>query len=72
MKTLNLRKTSREELQLNGWSTALLGGRELFIRCNSKGEVNFDKAPVYNWHEVQEESLKRRVCFRVDHKIFKL
>jgi len=52
-KTLNVKPTNNSELAekwgLN-FNPSLKG--KLFIRCNSKGVVNWDKAPVYNADEL--------------------
>jgi hypothetical protein len=46
-KTLNVKKTSNEELLIKwGFITCFKG--EIFIRCNSKGHVNWDIASVYS------------------------
>lgn len=55
-----------------GFWPSLFGCGELFIRCNSKAHVNWDKAPVYTWGEIQKEQIKRPVKFLVDPEIFKL
>lgn len=65
MKTLNVIKTNNYELEKHCGSNPGFNERELFIRCNRNAEVNWDKAPVYTWHEIQKETLKRRVCFLV-------
>lgn len=52
-KTLNVKPTSNAELSSPdkwGFNPSLRG--KLFIRCNSKGVVNWDKAPVYNADEL--------------------
>lgn len=64
MKTLNVIKTSRFEL-FKKWGFMPSIGGELFIRCNSKAEINWDKAPVYTWREIQKEQTKRPVHFLV-------
>ena len=71
MKTLNVIKTNLSELTEHWGFRPSIGG-ELFIRCNAKGEVNWDKAPVYKWSEIQQEQKRRRVCFRVPESIFQL
>jgi hypothetical protein len=65
MKTLTVQKISYEELT-KGWKkepVIFRRDQELFIRCNKKGEINWDKAPVYTWPEIQEQQLKRPVHF---------
>ena len=50
-KTLNVKRTTNAELSGKwGFNPSLRG--KLFIRCNSKGIVNWDKAPVYNADEL--------------------
>ena len=73
MKTLNVQKVERREL-LKRWRITgkFLPSGELFIRSNAKGEVNWDKAPVYSWVEIQAEQKKRPVHFTCDPKIFEL
>lgn len=54
MKKLNVRKTSAEELNKK-WGffpPRPWVGRDLFIRCNRKGNVNWDVAPVYTSEEL--------------------
>lgn len=71
MKTLNVIKTNNRELAEKWGFFPFLRG-ELFIRCNSKAEINWDKAPVYTWEEIQAEQKKRRVCFLVPKEVFEL
>jgi hypothetical protein len=71
MKTLNVVKTNRYELEQMWGLMPSLGG-ELFIRCNAKAEINWDKAPVYTWKEIQQEQKKRPVHFLVPKEIFTL
>ena len=56
MKTLNVKHTNMTEIvrewgfspvPIPGWD-----GGPLFIRCNAKGEINWDKAPVYTYKEL--------------------
>ena len=61
-KTLNVIKTNRFELEKRWGFMPSIGG-ELYIRCNASGEINWDKAPVYTWMEIEKERKKRRVCF---------
>lgn len=74
MKTLNVVKTNLDELEEHwGFYPGLLNPSvERFIRCNRKGQINWDKAPVYSWAEIQEEQKKRRVCFLVPKETFEL
>ncbi len=47
MKLLNVKRTTRKEVE-NKWGILLpaLVPEKLFIRCNAKGEINWEKAPV--------------------------
>lgn len=51
VKTLNVKKTSNEELEKKWGFYPILSG-VIYIRCNSDGEVNWDKAPVYSASEL--------------------
>jgi len=64
MKTLNVQKIERSEL-LEKWGLkgTFIPYVELFIRSDRKGNVNFDKAPVYTWPEIQIEQKRRPVHF---------
>ena len=54
-RTLNVKRTSRAELKkMWGFPMAHAMKDPLFIRCNAKGEVNWDKAPVYSQDEISE------------------
>ena len=45
--TLNVKKTTNEELLIKwGFITSFKG--EIFIRCNSKGNVNWEIASIYS------------------------
>ena len=73
-KTLHLQKVSLSELSQN-WGFTPVGikpGSEIFIRSDRKGNINWDKAPVYTWKEVQEQQKIRPVHFTVNPEIFKL
>lgn len=52
---LNVKAITKDELE-EKWGFKLpdkgLFGKTLFIRCNSKGEVKWDKAPVYSLVEL--------------------
>lgn len=55
-KTLNVKRTTNSEIAANwelDFNPSLKG--ELFVRCNAKGEINWEKAPIYRL----EELLKR-------------
>jgi hypothetical protein len=55
-KTLNVKRTTNSEIAANwelDYSPGMTG--ELFVRCNAKGEINWEKAPIYRL----EELLKR-------------
>lgn len=73
MKTLNVQKISRDEL-LKEWKIKgkFLPYGELFIRSDKKGNINFDKAPVYTWEEIQKEQKKRAVHFTIPPNIHQL
>lgn len=74
MKTLNVVKISPSILYHHWGETAYMfkNKTEIFIRSDYRGVINWDKAPVYTWPEIQKESQKRRVCFRVPSVIFDL
>jgi hypothetical protein len=57
MKTLNVKRVSKCRLERR-WGGPLprLYPDTLYIRCNAKGEVNWDKAPVYKFSELVELS----------------
>lgn len=65
MRTLNVVKTNLDELDYHWGRMPISLGGELFIRCNRKAEINWGKAPVYTWEEIEKEQKKRRVCFLV-------
>lgn len=52
-KKLNVLETSvREVEQKWGFSLPRTVHNPLFIRCNAKGEVNWEKAPIYQQSEL--------------------
>jgi hypothetical protein len=56
MKNLNVKHVTQKELEQK-WSVKLPVSfylRELFIRCNKKGEVNWEVAPVYTKEELEK------------------
>jgi len=56
MKILNVKSTNKEEIE-EVWQLPLpenLNNKELFIRCDSKGSVNWESAPVYTKEELEE------------------
>jgi hypothetical protein len=55
MRTLNVKKTTKKEVQQK-WNTPLpiIWDDTLYIRCNSKGVVNWDVAPVFRPQELIE------------------
>jgi hypothetical protein len=56
MKTLNVKSTTKNEVE-SKWGLKLPYGftnKEIFIRCDSKGNVNWDNAPVYIKQELEE------------------
>jgi hypothetical protein len=65
MRAMTVMKTSYDELTEEWGKEPVIFNRtqELFIRCNNKGEVNWDKAPVYTWPEIVEQKKKREVRF---------
>ena len=53
MKTLNVKPTTINELVKQwGFVPPLLAKAPLYIRCNVKGVINWDKAPVYGAEEL--------------------
>ena len=52
MKKLNVRKTSISEVRKMWGIPAVFESNELYIRCNSKGDVRWDIAPVYTGEEL--------------------
>lgn len=50
-KKLNLKPTSNLELN-EKWGLNISLKGKLYIRCNAKGIVNWEKAPVYNHVEL--------------------
>lgn len=74
-RVLNVQKIIFEEL-LYKWGTcayvAFRPGQELFIRSNAKGLINWDKAPVYTWSELQKVKKRRPVHFTVSPEEFEL
>jgi len=54
-KTLNVKKKSKKEIQ-EKWETTLMYNlpNTLYIRCNSKGEINWEIAPVYTINELEK------------------
>ena len=50
MKKLHVKKVTTEQLAENGWPMYIPGFR--YIRCNKKGKINWDKAPVYTEEEL--------------------
>ena len=56
-KTLNVKRITVSELEEKwGFSlpTGLRAQRALFVRCDAKGNVNWDKAPVYCESELKD------------------
>lgn len=50
-KTLNVKPTTNAELTEMWGGNPMLRGK-LFVRCNSKGIINWEKALVYNADEL--------------------
>ncbi len=75
MKALNVQKITYSELKKHWGSCVDISFRrsqELFIRSNAKGVVNYDKAPVYTWDEIEKEQKRRPVFFTVPSEIFEM
>jgi hypothetical protein len=54
MRTLNVKKTTKKEV-MSEWGFAPLKRSDiLFVRCNSKGEIKWDIAPIYEPIELLE------------------
>lgn len=72
-RSLNVIKTTRREIAKQ-WGTCawLLPLGELYIRCNSKTIINWDKAPVYTWDEIKQIMKVRPVHFLVPAEEFEL
>lgn len=47
MRTLNVKKITKSELEKKWGFPLKFWGNIVYIVCNSKGEVNWDKASVY-------------------------
>ena len=62
MKTLNVKRTSLTELRLR-WGDAanILVIRPYWIRCNAKGAVKWNTAPIYTMRELREIAQRRPV-----------
>ncbi len=59
-RTLNLKHTSHKELEkMWGFTPPPIYSifSPIFIRCNAKGEVNWDKAPVYELSELKGKTI---------------
>lgn len=54
-RTLNIKLTTKKEVQ-EKWNTLLpfKWPETLYIRCNAKGDVNWDAAPVFQPQEIIE------------------
>jgi hypothetical protein len=53
MKTLNVKRVSKSRLEKKwGGTLPRLYPETLYIRCNAKGEVNWEKALVYKFSEL--------------------
>lgn len=55
MRTLNVKKVTKKEVEQK-WNDPLpiVWGNTLYMRCNAKGEINWEKAPVYQPNELVE------------------
>ncbi len=56
MKKLHVKRVTIRELMEHGWGAAAALAVGGYIRCNSKGEVNWDKAPLYTIEELIERN----------------
>lgn len=57
---LSLKKTTVKEVQRN-WGTTLPASfhiERIYIRCNKKGEINWDKAPIYTESEIKGRPIR--------------
>jgi hypothetical protein len=65
MKTLNVKRTTIQEIQDN-WNMPIpcFGGSEYFVRCNSKGIVNWDNAPI-----MQKSDLDKRGYYMIIEEV---
>ena len=54
MKTLNVKKTNIHELEKHWGFKPPVMDPVLYIRCNVKGSVNWEKSPVYTYQELLE------------------
>ena len=53
MKTLNVKKVTKNQVEKEwGYQLPVIWSNTLYVRCNSKGEVNWDKAPIYQPNEL--------------------
>lgn len=60
-RTLNVKATTSAEISLN-WGFNFCGNDSVYyIRCNAKGLVNWDVAPVYSAPEIVELQTKKPV-----------
>lgn len=72
-RTLNVVKITRAELREKWGDCAfILPDAELFIRCDRRVNILWDKSPVYTWPEIQQEQKRRVVAFRVPKEVFEL
>lgn len=55
IKTLRVKKTSNSELS-EKWNMFVNINSELYVRCNCKGQVNWDKTVVYRASELIEKN----------------
>lgn len=55
MRTLNVKRTTLKEVE-SIWKMKIphFGKSEYFIRCNAKGEVNWEVAPLYDLQELEK------------------
>ena len=63
MRTLNVKATTKYEVEKKwGFTLPWMLSKELYIRCNAKGEVNWDKAPI-----ISAEKLVKRGNYKVQN-----
>jgi len=56
MKTLHVKEVSIRELMEHGWPVGAVLSAGKYIRCNAKGQINWDKAPIYTTKELIERN----------------
>lgn len=51
-KTLNVKRVTSKELENHWGFCSPFANQTMFVRCDAKGNVNWDKAPVYTQSEL--------------------